>query len=447
MKGYYFVPGVLFLLIITLACEISMVENTTPELNLEATAAAVLGDNSGTPVSGGESNCHIITNIKDVNYPDNTVVAPGENITKTWQVTNGGTCTWTTGYHIVRISLQDSSILAGYGIPETVYPGETVTISVPIQAPEENGTVTYYYMLMDESGNTFGYDTGASKPFWAALQVSGSNHTTAEEQPQPAQAEIQQPQQAPDSSSCIYTASSIKDPMNDFYLDPNEGIDVIWTLTNTGTCTWDANSHVELIKSEMPQSVTYLTTGKTVGPGEKAQFIVPIMAGDQPGSYQQSWKLVTQHGELRNFGNSTDNLGVLFWVRVNQPPEPEYPEIQLKLPSGKLTWVGLQKCGTVPPNPLVNLEAEIKSVNYKGWVHLELRLNGYQKYPLPEKNFGCSIDPSISVQISPGQTKNFQFTINRNKCTEMNNHVIGQIYYLVIIDEYPDLYVEGGEGV
>ncbi len=38
--------------------------------------------------------------IKDVNVPDGTFYNPGAKFTKTWQVKNSGTCTW-SGYNLV----------------------------------------------------------------------------------------------------------------------------------------------------------------------------------------------------------------------------------------------------------------------------------------------------------------------------------------------------------
>src|SRR5262245_58083221 len=53
---------------------------------------------------GGATTCDNSVYISDVTIPDNTVVNPGQSFTKTWRVSNTGTCTWSTAYQIILIS-------------------------------------------------------------------------------------------------------------------------------------------------------------------------------------------------------------------------------------------------------------------------------------------------------------------------------------------------------
>ena len=109
----------------------------TEEESVTPTATAT---QEGTSTS--ESACDRAQFISDVNYPDDSVLSPGETFTKTWRFKNSGTCHW-SGYTINflagdRMGAPDSS-----PIPNTVA-GSTVDVSLELTAPEENGSYSGY---------------------------------------------------------------------------------------------------------------------------------------------------------------------------------------------------------------------------------------------------------------------------------------------------------------
>ena len=53
------------------------------------------------PPASPTSSCDNAQFITDVTYPDNTVVTPSTNFTKTWRLKNTGTCSWTPSYAVV----------------------------------------------------------------------------------------------------------------------------------------------------------------------------------------------------------------------------------------------------------------------------------------------------------------------------------------------------------
>lgn len=115
--------------------------------------------------------CDQLTFIKDVNYPDGSDLLPGEEFTKTWRLENSGSCTWTPGYSLVfdrgdalggPASMQLSS--------EDVEPGDTVDVSVDLQAPEDTGTYQGYWKLRNTRGEEFGHGE-ESKAFWVKIDV------------------------------------------------------------------------------------------------------------------------------------------------------------------------------------------------------------------------------------------------------------------------------------
>ena len=108
--------------------------------------------------------------VEDVSVRDGTVLAPGTSFTKTWRVRNTGRCTWDTGYDLVYY---DGSLLNAPGVvrlPQVVYPGQTVDLSVEMFAPQSEGSYRSYWMLRDPSGVLFGL--GASnQALYADIRV------------------------------------------------------------------------------------------------------------------------------------------------------------------------------------------------------------------------------------------------------------------------------------
>jgi hypothetical protein len=90
----------------------------------------------------------------DVNYPDNTVVAPGENFTKTWKIKNIGIGTWGTGY---RLIFSYGERMSGEAVPlsAAIAPGEEVEVSVNFKAPTLPGTYFSFWTMQNPQGIAF----------------------------------------------------------------------------------------------------------------------------------------------------------------------------------------------------------------------------------------------------------------------------------------------------
>ena len=116
---------------------------------------------------------------EDVNYPDNSVLEPGEEFTKTWRLENTGTCTWNTNYSIVF----DQGDAMG-GPPSatlttsSVAPGEKVEVSVVLTAPESLGTYQGYWMLRNPAGQKFGLGENGDKNFWVKIKIEPESGLT-----------------------------------------------------------------------------------------------------------------------------------------------------------------------------------------------------------------------------------------------------------------------------
>jgi hypothetical protein len=116
---------------------------------------------------------------KDVNYPDNSKLAAGEEFTKTWRLRNEGTCTWNSNYSVV---FDRGDSLGGPAsaplTPNPIAPGETVDVSVVLTAPDTSGTYQGYWKLRNQAGQKFGLGEDGDKDFWVKIKVGPTSGIT-----------------------------------------------------------------------------------------------------------------------------------------------------------------------------------------------------------------------------------------------------------------------------
>ncbi|MFZ5857772.1 MAG: NBR1-Ig-like domain-containing protein [Chloroflexota bacterium] len=129
-----------------------------------------------TPVPG--TGCDKAQFVADVTVPDGTVFAPGATFKKTWRLKNIGTCTWTTGYSLVFSNGEKMGGPTSAPFPTAVAPGQTVDLTVNLTAPTASGTFRGNWMLTNATSQVFGIGTGANKPFWVEIKVTGGPTVT-----------------------------------------------------------------------------------------------------------------------------------------------------------------------------------------------------------------------------------------------------------------------------
>ncbi len=109
--------------------------------------------------------------VSDLDVPDNTVYSPGATFFKSWRLQNIGSCTWTGDYDLVFARGDRLEGPLSVPLPRNVAPGETVDISIRLEAGARSGTYQGYWVLRNAAGGLFGLGTTVDNPFWVKIVV------------------------------------------------------------------------------------------------------------------------------------------------------------------------------------------------------------------------------------------------------------------------------------
>lgn len=126
---------------------------------------------TNTPGTGGGGStavgCNNSVFVSDVTIPDDTAMTPGQTFTKTWKLSNTGSCPWTTSY---KVSFVSGNAMGGVATPltVTVAPGASGDVSVAMTAPATAGDAIGYWILTNDSGQNFG------SSFYVKIKVGGT---------------------------------------------------------------------------------------------------------------------------------------------------------------------------------------------------------------------------------------------------------------------------------
>lgn len=126
--------------------------------------------------------CNQAVFITDVTIPDGSDIQTGASFTKTWRLQNTGSCTWTSGYHVVfvngdRMNSPDAVSVTGGTVPT----GGTVDVSVTLTAPAAPGTYRGNYRLRSSDGVVFGVGGGVS--FYVEIDAVAPESAEEPEEP------------------------------------------------------------------------------------------------------------------------------------------------------------------------------------------------------------------------------------------------------------------------
>jgi uncharacterized protein YkwD len=113
--------------------------------------------------------------VADVTIPDNTNVAGGTTFTKTWRVSNTGTCIWGPDYSLTYYS--DERLGAPASVPLAItYPGQTADISVDFTAPNTTGNHRGNFVIKNPAGLIM--KVGDDSRLWVIINVTVTTAVT-----------------------------------------------------------------------------------------------------------------------------------------------------------------------------------------------------------------------------------------------------------------------------
>jgi hypothetical protein len=132
---------------------------TTQTTALPGFTALPTAGSTGPTASLGDA-CNNSSFISDLTIPDGTVLPPGQNFDKVWQVQNTGTCTWDDGYALVYIG-GSSPNLDPYNFEfknsdDFVLGGATADLGLTLTTPCSPGEYQGSWRMRNDQGAYFG---------------------------------------------------------------------------------------------------------------------------------------------------------------------------------------------------------------------------------------------------------------------------------------------------
>ena len=117
-----------------------------------------------------QSPCYQAELVKDVTIPDGTVLSPGKQFIKTWQLWNTGSCDWPPSMLVVFDSGTQLSANLEYKVGKAVPSGKMVDVSIAMTAPLTAGEYTSNWRLKPQGGVAFGVGR-KNIPFYVKIIV------------------------------------------------------------------------------------------------------------------------------------------------------------------------------------------------------------------------------------------------------------------------------------
>jgi hypothetical protein len=180
----------LSVLLLSLACTLPSQVKPTPQPVLP-TPTPISLQTQPTPLPQEGDCSNRIGAIRDVTIPDDDPMAPGETFTKTWELENAGTCTWTQNYLLKWTAEEELGGISPLPLGAMVRPGEKAEVSMQFTAPPAPGKHRSLWMIQDGFAKLFGSGEAADQPFWvqivtqpaetaqdyAALQITNADYS------------------------------------------------------------------------------------------------------------------------------------------------------------------------------------------------------------------------------------------------------------------------------
>ena len=215
-----------------------------------------------------------------------STLAPGENSTAQIVLRNTGNTTWSP-QNFFNLGSQNPADNTTWGfarveLTNSVFPGQTLTITVPLVAPSTAGTYDFQWRMVHEGVAWFGATTTN-----VAITVGTA---------------------PPPLTNNAAPVSQIVSAA----LTTGQTTNVTVVLRNTGTTPWTSAAGFALAAQNPANNTTWgtnrLALAASVAPGANATFTFPITAPAAVGTYNFQWRM-TQG--TTNFGTATTNVAVV----------------------------------------------------------------------------------------------------------------------------------------
>jgi hypothetical protein len=131
---------------------------TTPLAGVTQLASPIVAPPVAATAALGDA-CNNAIYIADLTIPDGTVLRPGEDFRKVWQIRNTGSCTWDEGYGLIFIGGDTEMDPVDYEIEisaDFIEPGEDADFDIPLTAPLTEGTYQGSWRMRNDQGVFFG---------------------------------------------------------------------------------------------------------------------------------------------------------------------------------------------------------------------------------------------------------------------------------------------------
>jgi photosystem II stability/assembly factor-like uncharacterized protein/uncharacterized protein YgiM (DUF1202 family) len=123
------------------------------------------------PLAMAATLCDSAQFVSDLTIPDGSSFQPGTTFTKTWRLSNNGTCTWTTYYKLVWVGGDQMNAPLSVNLPVNVPPGRMLDLSVRLTAPTSLGHYKALFKISNTKGTQFGIGSSSNDPFWVDINV------------------------------------------------------------------------------------------------------------------------------------------------------------------------------------------------------------------------------------------------------------------------------------
>lgn len=131
-------------------------------------------NNPPAPTATNTACTHAATFVADVTVPDGSQMSAASTFVKTWRIQNSGTCPWDGRYQLVHVDGPTlGAVLEKVPLPGVVAPGQTVDLSVTMQAPATPGSYQSNWKLQTPQGSTFGVGRSHTA-LWVKINVAAS---------------------------------------------------------------------------------------------------------------------------------------------------------------------------------------------------------------------------------------------------------------------------------